>query len=82
MRPEDTTDWVDRVMTDTVWEPPHGFTARVVVRAMTALPQREPQLDLMTRVRLMAFGVVASMRGRIDGAAWVLVQYRQLLGRS
>ena len=82
MRPDDTADWVDRVMTGSVWEPPHGFSARVVERAMTALPQRKPQLDLVTYVRSMASGVVQSMRGRIEGPAWVLLQYRQLFGRS
>ena len=82
MRPDDTADWVDRVMTGSVWEPPHDFTARVVARGMTVLPQRKPQLDLVTSVRSIAIGVVQSMRGRLDGAAWVLLQYRQLFGRS
>jgi hypothetical protein len=82
MRPDDTADWVDRVMTGTLWEPPHDFTARVVARAMTALPQRKPQLDLLTYLRSIAIGVVQSMRGRIEGPVWVLLQYRQLFGRS
>ena len=82
MGPDDTADWVDRAMTGTLWEPPHDFTARVVARAMTALPQGKPQLDLVTIVRSIAIGIVQSMRGRIEGPAWVLLQYRQLFGRS
>jgi len=81
MRREDRQDWVDHLMTSDVWEPPHGFTTRVVSRAMTMLPQRPPRLGLAARLHALAAGVVQSIRGRIEGTAWVLMQYRQLFAR-
>jgi hypothetical protein len=81
MRGEDRHDWVDDLMTSDAWEPPHGFTTRVVSRAMTMLPQQPPRLDLATRAHALAAGVVQSTRGRIEGTAWVLMQYRQLFAR-
>jgi hypothetical protein len=65
MRGEDRHDWVDDLMTSDAWE----------------LPQQPPRLDLATRAHALAAGVVQSMRGRIEGTAWVLMQYRQLFAR-
>ena len=81
MRRKDGQDWVDRVMRGDVWEPPHDFTNRVVRRAVTVLPQAPPRLGMVARLQSVATGAVQSMRGRIEGTAWVLLQYRQLFGR-
>jgi hypothetical protein len=69
-------DWVDRVMAQSAWEPPDGFTDRVVLQAMAVLPRR---VTLKERLVASVTGLRESVRARIEVSAWVLVQYRKLL---
>ena len=69
-------DWVDRTMAQSAWEPPDGFTDRLVVRAMTALPRR---VSLWDRLAATLIGLRESVRARVEVSAWVLLQYRTLI---
>ena len=69
-------DWVDRTMAQGAWEPPDGFTDRLVVQAMTALPRR---VNLWDRLVATLAGLRESVRARVEVSAWVLVQYRKLI---
>jgi hypothetical protein len=71
-------DWVDRTMAQSAWEPPHGFTDRLVVQAMTALPRR---VSLRERLVASFAGLRESTRARIEVSSWVLLQYRELIFR-
>ena len=66
-------------MAQSAWEPPAGFTDRVVLKAMTVLPRR---VSLKERVVATLVGLRESVRARVEVTAWVLVQYRELLFRS
>ena len=72
-------DWVDRTMAQSAWEPPDGFTDRLVVQAMAVLPRR-----VSRRERLVASltGLRESVGARIEVSTWVLLQYRELLWKS
>ena len=72
----DHQDWVDRAMAQSAWEPPHGFTDRVVRQAMAVLPRR---VSLKDRLVASLTGFGESIRARVELSAWVLVQYRKLL---
>jgi hypothetical protein len=78
-------DWIDRVIARQGWDPPSGFTHRVVVRAMTALPPHHPtpasSFGRRETLRAILTGFCHSMQARLEGAAWVAMQYRQLLVR-
>jgi hypothetical protein len=82
MAADEQQDWVDRAMAQSVWEPPAGFTARVLVQAMAALPPR--RIRSVSREGLLATitGVLGSIRSRVELSMWVLTQYRELLFRS
>ena len=69
-------DWVDRTMAQSAWEPPHGFTDRVVLQAMAVLPRR---VSLWDRLVATFTGLRESARARIEGSAWVIRQYRNLM---
>ena len=69
-------DWVDRAMAEGAWEPPDGFTDRLVVQAMTALPRR---VSLWDRLVATLTGLRESVRARVEVSAWVLLQYRKLI---
>jgi hypothetical protein len=69
-------DWVDRSMAQSAWEPPDGFTNRVVIHAMAALPRR---VSLKDRLVATVTGLGDSLRARLEGSAWVARQYRDLL---
>ena len=71
-------DWIDRTMAQSAWEPPDGFTDRVVLRAMAALPRR---VSLWDRLLATINGLGESVRSRIEGSAWVLLQYREMIFR-
>ena len=71
-------DWVDRTMAQSAWEPPDGFTDRVVLQAMAVLPRR---VSLTERFVATFTGLRESVRARIEVSAWVLLQYRELLFR-
>ena len=71
-------DWVDRTMAQSAWEPSHGFTDRLVVQAMAALPRR---VSLKERLVASLTGLRESVRARIEVSSWVLLQYRELLFR-
>ena len=72
-------DWVDRTMAQGAWEPPDDFTDRVVLRAMTALPRR---VSFRDQIAVTVGGVRDSLRARLEGSAWVVRQYRDLLLHS
>jgi hypothetical protein len=69
-------DWVDRTMAQSAWEPPDGFTDRVVVQAMATLPRR---VSLTERLMARLTGLRESVRARVEVSAWVLLQYRKLI---
>ena len=69
-------DWVDRTMAQSAWEPPDGFTDRVVLQAITALPRRVSRWD---RLVATLIGLRESVRARVEVSAWVLLQYRKLI---
>ena len=69
-------DWVDRTMAQSAWEPPDGFTDRVVLQAMTALPRR---VSLTERFVATFTGLRESLWARVELSAWVLAQYRELI---
>ena len=72
-------DWVDRTMAQSAWEPPDGYTDRIVLHAMAVLPRR---VGLKERLVASLTGLRESVRARIEVSAWVLVQYRDLMLRS
>jgi hypothetical protein len=78
----DEQDWVDRVMTQGAWLPPDGFSDRVVVQVMAALPPRRVPFWTRENLRSAVSGFGYSMRGRLEGSVWVLLQYRDLIWRS
>ena len=69
-------DWVDRTLAQNTWEPPDGFTDRVVIHAMAVLPRR---VSLSERLVASLMGLRESVRARIEGSAWVVRQYRDLM---
>ena len=72
-------DWVDRTMAQSAWEPPAGFTDRIVLEAMAALPRR---VSLSDRLVVTLTGLRDSLRARLEGSAWVARQYRDLMLHS
>ena len=82
MATDDHQDWVDRVLERSTWEPSASFTNGVIVRAMASLPLSSPGLGLRERVLTSIAGIRESLPARLEGAVWVLGQYRELLGRS
>jgi hypothetical protein len=75
-------DWVDRTMAQSAWEPPDGFTDRVVLQAMAALPPRKIPTFSRAGMRATVTGFRDSMLARFEMSMWVLTQYRELLFRS
>ena len=69
-------DWIDRALAQGAWEPPAGFTNRIVLQTMAILPRR---LSLRERLVAVATGLLESARARIEGSAWVLRQYREMI---
>jgi hypothetical protein len=70
------TDWVDRAMVQSAWEPPHGFTDRVVLQAIAVLPRH---VSLKERLVATLTGFREEVRARIEVSSWVLLQYRKLI---
>jgi len=84
MAADEHQDWVDRALARSAWEPPPGFSGRVVARAMasrTALdpPRTLSRIGLWNTVHATLAGFQEAMRARIEGSVWVLTQYRELL---
>jgi len=79
MAVEEQQDWVDRAMAQDAWEPPDGFSQRVVVTSMAVFPP--PRIRTFSRAGLVAaaIGVGESFRARLEVSAWVLMQYRELI---
>ena len=79
MAVDEQQDGIDRAMAQGAWEPPAGFTARVVVAAMAELPP--PSIRTFSRTGLVAglSGLSESIRARLELSAWVLTQYRELI---
>lgn len=79
-------DWVDDVMARTAWTPPDDFSERVVVRALAsrppdALPTTTPVSDFVGAMLAAITGFRESLRVRLEGSAWTLRQYRQVILR-
>ena len=72
-------DWIDRTMAQSAWEPPDGFTDRVVLQAMAALPRR---VSLQERLVANLTSLRESVRARIEVTSWVVRQYRDLMLHS
>jgi len=82
MAVDEQQDWVDRAMAQGAWEPPDGFTSRVVVASMAVLPPRRIRTFSLEGLRATVTGIGDSMRARLEMSTWVLTQYRDLLFRS
>ena len=65
-------------MAQDAWEPPDGFTDRVVLQVMTALPRR---VSLRDRLVATLTGLGESARARLEGSVWVVMQYREMIFR-
>ena len=72
-------DWVDRTLAQSTWEPPDGFTDRIVLQAMAVLPRR---VSLWDRLAFTFTAVRDSLRVRLAGSVWVIRQYRDLIFHS
>jgi len=79
MAVDEQQDWVARAMAQDAWEPPDGFSQRVVVASMAALPP--PRIRTFSGEGLVAAvsGLRESLRARLELSAWVLAQYRELI---
>ena len=79
MAVDEQQDWIDRAMAQGTWEPPDGFTDRVVVASMAVLPP--PRIRIFSTEGLLAavIGVAESLRARLAASTWVLTQYREIL---
>jgi len=79
MAVDEPQDWIDRAMAQGAWEPPDGFSHRVVVASMAVLPP--PRIRTFSREGLVAAvsGLGESLRARLEMSAWVLTQYRELI---
>jgi hypothetical protein len=69
-------DWIDRAIAPDAWEPPAGFTDRLVVQALAALPRR---VGLTDRFVATFTGLRESLWAKLELSAWVLTQYRELI---
>ena len=74
-------DWIDRAIAPGTWEPPAGFTDRLVVQAMAALPPRKISPFSLEGLRATVVGFGESVRARLEGSAWVVLQYREMIFR-
>ena len=85
MATDEHQDWIDRTLARSAWEPPAGFTDRIVVRAMASLPNarptQAPQLGRWGRILAAIMGIRDTLLARLEGAVWILAQYRELLLR-
>jgi len=79
MASDEQQDWVDRAMAQNAWEPPDGFSQRVVAASMAVLPP--PRIRTFSREGLVVAvtGLGESLRARLELSAWVLTQYRELI---
>ena len=79
MAVDEQQDWIDRAMAQDAWEPPDGFSRRVVVASMAVLPP--PSIRTFSREGLVAAvrGLGESLRARLEMSTWVLTQYRELI---
>jgi len=79
-------DWIDGAMADGAeWVPPASFAERVVSSAAAAgaLPvvHRRPSFDAAGIVLYWLTRIFDSAWGRLEGSAWAIRQYRELLWR-
>ena len=80
-------DWLDRLLENAPgWEPPAGFSMRVIAAARVTTPPLAEMPRQVRRQRLLLgswwFDVlVSALRGRVESTAWVLRQYLGLIGR-
>jgi hypothetical protein len=85
---DDERDWIDEVMrSGGTWDPPPNFSERVVLRAAAAgampavRPRRARAFDVAGFARDLLTRGFDHVLGRIEGSAWVIRQYRELLLR-
>jgi hypothetical protein len=79
MAVDEQQDWVDRVTAQGAWEPPDGFTNRVVIASMAVLPPRRNRTFTLEGLRATVTGMGDSMRARLEASVWVARQYRDLI---
>ena len=79
MAVDEQQDWVDRAMVQGAWEPPDGFSQRLVAASMAVLPP--PRIRTVSREGLVTAlsGLGESLRARLEMSVWVLTQYRELI---
>jgi len=85
---DDGRDWIDEVMArGGTWEPPPDFPGRLVLRAaasgvLPAVRQRGVlAFDVAGFVRFLLSWASDHILGRLEGSAWVVRQYCDLLLR-
>jgi hypothetical protein len=85
---DDGRDWIDEVMADGgMWSPPADFARRVVAHAVAvgAVPaarrRRALAFDVAGFVRYVLTRVSDHVLGWLEGSAWVIRQYSELLLR-
>ena len=85
---DDRPDWIDEVMArGGEWDPPQGFPERVVALAIAvgAVSQvhspRASAFDVARFLRYVRARLSDEVLGRLEGSAWVIRQYGQLLLR-
>ena len=85
---DDGRDWIDEAMArGGTWEPPPDFPGRVVLRAavsgvLPAVRQRGVlAFDVAGFVRFLLSWASDHILGRLEGSAWVVRQYCDLLLR-
>jgi hypothetical protein len=85
--PTERADWVDRLLEKAPeWEPPAGFSMRVIAAARETTPPLSEMPRAVRRHRLLLGNwwrdaVFSALRGRVESTAWVLRQYLSLIGR-
>lgn len=88
MASDDGRDWIDELMASGgTWDPPPNFPERVVrraaaARALPAVRQRGVlSFDVAGFVRFLLSRASDQILGRLEGSAWVVRQYCDLLLR-
>jgi hypothetical protein len=86
--PTERADWLDVLLEKAPeWEPPAGFSMRVIAAAREKTPPLSEMPRQVRRHRLLLGNwwheaLFATLRGRVESAVWVLRQYLSLIGRG
>jgi hypothetical protein len=84
--PVERADWLDRLLEHAPeWEPPAGFSMRVIAAARETTPPLSEMPRKERRHRLLLgnwwlHALANVLRYRVESTAWVLRQYLSLIG--